>query len=576
MTAELINGSSMPYPDRDGASNISTSVVVPFPREGMEDRRSGVGDRRASQLQGAMTADGFSVEDMVWYTEPFIASETETQLVPVEGVASDLRPSRAMHEAYVSQREAVKLLPKVEGDELTSIQESVRTWIAANPGFTEGQDYSKYDQQHLTDKLYGLTNYLRENFGDKVNELELATSESFVTSIFGMYEDREADGVISPDADGSFAFIVPMRSSRIDKDYGQEVEPAIPALRYVPNELRAQMLVGVPPFIIDTYKQGPDGRRGYLVLAPVFTDMGLEMFADGANLGDIHKAARPRIDDAVDFAHERLGVTIAGLGATLPSLTNFGRTVQNPNVLITNGHGGTAYLVKETARKAIDEGLVASSEHPKVGVLGNGAIGGPMAVLAATEFDPPTGIFDTDESKRNRTQRNIEEVGGVAVQMDNEEHLVNTHDVILSAIVGRVSLAGFKEIPDLTGKVIVDDSQPGSFDPREVAKHGGTVVWVIARDTEGHIRREGYDYATMVDMEKDLFGCEAEAGTLALYRQELLNRGMSEKMTNKMLKNLAVKEPVTPRKARLIGALFKKYGIVPSEFQAFGQLIEKQ
>jgi predicted amino acid dehydrogenase len=529
-------------------------LVLDFP--------NGFVDRRSQVQHLAVSGDVISL--------PVAEEVFDTQLVAVEGISGDLRPSRSLFEGYIGQREAVKDLDKVVEPELASIQESVREWLEQHTEFTEGQDYNTYSRQHVENKMLGLTDFLRTNHADQVNELELTATEAFVASTFAMYEDREGDGVVSPDADGSFAFVVPARMSRKDKDYGQEVEPAIPALRYVPNELRAQMMIGVPPFIIDTYKPDADAKRGYLVLAPIFGDMMEDMPKQGASIGDILNAAREHVDNAVDFAQQRLGVTVAGLGAVIPSLTNFGKAVKNPNVLITNGHGGTAHLVKETAQKAIREGLVANHEHPHVGVLGLGAIGASIAHLAAEEFEPPVEIYDTSEAKRDRTQQSIEAKGRESAQSANEQDLITKSDVIISAIVGRINLSDFDEIPDLEGKVFVDDSQPGSFDPHEVQKHGGTVVWVIARDRNGVIRRDGYDYATMVDENGDLFGCEAEAGSLYQYSQELRDRGMSDKLTARILSKVAVREAVTPAKARLIGALFKKYGIEPSDFQAFG------
>jgi len=497
-------------------------------------------------------------------------SETGSAEIPsfdIGPVAERPVSSREVFEHYFDLRQQAGLVQKPAGDELQHIQDRVAEWVEGQGFFAERPDYSVYDKDIVVKKLAGLTDFLRTNFADKISEVELAATDAFVESSFALYEDRSGTGEVSADADGSFAFVVPARVSRKNSEYGEEVEPVIPALRYVPNALRADMMVNLPPFIIDVYERDEQGKRGYLVFAPVSGDM-----VDDLDTAPLLKTARKNINDTVDFAQERLGVNIVGLGATLPAMTRFGKSVTNPNVLVTTGHGGTARLITETLERVYERGIIQDSEKRRIGIIGLGSIGASIAELVAAENpDAIVNIYDSEEAKIQRTAATLAGNGFEAVQMGDEASLIAESDVIISAITSRLNLDKLG-VKTMENKMVIDDSQPGSFDPLQVTNLGGNMTWVIGEDTKGVVVRNDYDYGTLYDPKSDLFGCEAEAGVLSAYSRDLDERGMPPAARQRILEKVAVRAAVTPDKARLIGALFIKYGIQPAKFQVFGKL----
>lgn len=486
-----------------------------------------------------------------------------------EGIAS-----RDLLENYFEWRSMAANVDKPQGKELASIQADTRAWVEQQ-GILEvptNKDecishYSEYSEDNIRGKYHSLASYLRENYSGVISEAEFQATQLFIDSAFGVYADRPNEGhEVMEDADGSFAFVVPARVSRHNSEYGREVEPSIPLLRYLPNELRSQMLVGLPPFIIDTYKRDEDGRRGYLVLAPVFGDMVEDLDKAGGNLKDMQTIAEQNVNDAVDFAYQRFGVQVVGLGAVLPALTKFGQKITNPNVITTTGHGGTAELVIQTMESGLQR---MERDLGRIGVLGMGSIGASIAEVLITRYpDADISIYDTRPGSVERVVKRNPDKFTVA---ESDVDLVTESDVVISAITGKFNLDQVERLE--RNPLVVDDSQPGSFDPVQTKKLGGNVVWVVGEDTVGIATRREYDYATMVNPNTDVFGCEAEAAILYAYLRDLKKRGLGE-AAERIVRRVALRESVTANKVRLIGTLFDRYGIKASQPQAFGEPVD--
>src|SRR3990167_2489467 len=62
--------------------------------------------------------------------------------------------------------------------------------------------------------------------------------------------------------------------------------------------------------------------------------------------------ARAQAIRAAQFAKDKLGVQIVGLGETLAANTHHGKVVDDEVVHTTTGHGYTTYLIKATAEQA--------------------------------------------------------------------------------------------------------------------------------------------------------------------------------------------------------------------------------
>lgn len=472
---------------------------------------------------------------------------------------------------YFELRDQAGREAKIDSDELAAIQADARSWaeqagVLVLPTAQEERVkyYSEYDESKVRSKLGAFVDYLELVHGDKISDAELEATRLFIDATFDMYEDHPSDGDTMADNDGSFAFVVPARMSRDDSEYGEEVEPVIPALRYMPNELRAQMMVGLPPFVIDTYQYDDDTkRRGYLVLAPVYGDSAVDL----ESRSDQMNVARWNVNEAVNFAQRRFGVEVVGLGATLPSLTNYGRAIENKKVVTTTGHGGTAELISLTMKSGLQ-----GREPESIGVLGLGAIGASVAeVVADRHPNIPIRIYDAEPSKVAKLAGRQEGRFSVA---ESGRQLVEESDVVISAITGRFELSA-NGVETLPGTLVIDDAQPASFDPADVEARGGSVVWVIGRDSRGTVAsRTGYDYATLLDAQTDVFGCEAEAASISKYMTELRARGMGEAVTRRIAEKVALKRAVDPQAVRYISALFKKYDIIASEPQAFGRPVD--
>lgn len=435
--------------------------------------------------------------------------------------------------------------------------------------------YFEYSENDVKERFVLLAEHI-EKSGVNASQRDIDASLHYVQTSFDLYREFE-EGGRSQSGVGNFAFIVPIRMSRSHPEYASEVEPIIPILKHVPEELRADFLKGLPPTIIDYYSPKDSNRRGYLVFAPIFADM-----IDDLSPMDAYRTAIKGINDTVDFSHSRLGAEVVGLGATIPAITNYGKSIDNKDVVLTTGHGGTAHLVKETVGAAIEGGYVDKDALKRIGVLGLGSIGASIAELVRNEYpDLALHLFD---KKAGRAKNQLDRL--VSLGYDKSDiHISNTDtdliaesDVILSAIVGKIDLSDFSEDSGLglDGKMIVDDSQPASFDQADVARLRGKLAWVIGYDGAGIVGRRNYDYSSMLHPSRDVFGCEAEAASLSAFSEELKAAGYSDVDRALALGDAAVQDSVTPEKARRMGALMDRLGIIPSRLQAYGKPLEEQ
>lgn len=496
----------------------------------------------------------------------------------VSSASQDMRPAlnlieqpsygRELSEQYLDLRKKVLAADKPEGEELKTIQHEVGEWAKTitELNVTEPfsyEDYAVPSKEKISLRYSLLANYLKEHYPDAVSEDEIEASRLFVESSFAMYEEMPEDGTPHEDVDGSFAFVVPTRLSRKNTEYGEEVEPIMPVLRYLPNELRAAFAVGLPPLILDTYSRDEDGKRGYLVLAPIWTDM-----MEDLDLGQAYEAAVARVNDTVNFAYSRLGAEIQGLGAIIPALTSFGQTIENPNVITTTGHGGTIQLIMETLERAAKEEYIEEGQLKKIGVLGLGSIGYSIADITRSNFpDAEIRVYDT---RTEKTAKVAEAIGAIATE--SEVEVIRDSEVIISAVTSHIDVEALGlTSADLEGKLIVDDSQPCSFSPEQIKKLGGTVAWVIGHNG---IERSSYNFGgSMADAKKEIFGCEAEAATMAEYYADLRRAGMSTEEAKDEVRKIALRSPVTPDKVRPIAELFQEYNVEAAPLQAFGKYL---
>lgn len=466
---------------------------------------------------------------------------------------------------YFGARRAAEYAKHDLSDEvLGDIQVDAYIWLQKNhpdllnPGTAE--DYSVYDREKVTSRLSDLAHHLREEHPDHVTEAEAESTDAFVDAAFDMWENKDQPAE-DKKLDGSFAFVVPPRVSRTHPEY-DELADLIHVLRYVPTNMHAAMLRGVPPWVVDRYQGTEDGKHGYLVCASVSGD--LEQDLGKISASTAVKTARSMVNDAVDLAADGLGVWAIGYGATFPRLMRYGTETRRSDVVTTTGHAGTIVQISEGIAAMYPE----RDELTRLGVIGLGAIGAPAAeVLAEMYPNAQVNVYDTvTANTRKLTGRNP----GRFAEAADTAALINESDVVVSAVTTAVKLRELG-ITDMKGKLVVDDSQPAQFDADEVESLGGAVLWPIATDETGTVRRMFCGYGDlMANKLTDLFGCEAEVAALVLERMELESRGVDPRLALRMVGRMAITGPVTVEQVENTRQRLQAHGIVASNPQSFG------
>jgi hypothetical protein len=201
----------------------------------------------------------------------------------------------------------------------------------------------------------------------------------------------------------------------------------------------------------------------------------------------------------------------------------------------------------------------------QVTVIGAGAIGTAAAdLLLGDGVTGRVALADTNQGALLRAEGYLQDRHGPrrVILAESVREAIEASDVVLSAVTSPLDLCAIDpdNTLDLEGKLLLDDSVPGSLDPAEVDKRRGMLSWVIGTDrTPGRaITRLRFNYGEAgLVRNGDLWGCEAEMGALALSERS----------------DLVINEPVTPERARTIGKLFAEVGVEPAPFQRFGRLV---
>ncbi|MFF2619035.1 hypothetical protein [Kitasatospora sp. NPDC058046] len=370
---------------------------------------------------------------------------------------------------------------------------------------------------------------------------------------FALYGGRAV-----PDLPADRVFVVPSLISRHDPARGAEIHHLLPLLdaRYGVTARAGQLLIAaLPPLVMASYGEWA-GRRGLVVQTPVTADLVTDLAPHEARV-----RISDTVRDTVSFVRERFDARVVGLGATLPALTRFGRDAvpAGKNVpVLTTGHGGTVHLIRSQVRDLLDRS--APGAPVRIGVIGAaGSIGTSILAVLLAEF-PDTAFLACDRPTRTgRVHRVVEAYGAAArtrVTPDAGE-VLRTCRITVSAITEPLDLDALVPVADLTGHVLIDDSQPGCVDREQWHKRGGRLLWPVGTSgpAPGPLnRREGYRYGTGTGLlhTHDLWGCEAEAAVLALCDDPAA----------------ALTGPVTPAAAARIGALCDQVGLRAAEPQS--------
>lgn len=435
-------------------------------------------------------------------------------------------------------------------------------------------DYSTFSRSSSIQKLNdvyeaisGVTDASQSQI-DKAYERSIA----FAESTFDNFESETSD-VLGRKIDR--AFVVPLRVDRDSDEFESDSRPFYPLLdsRFgVSPNARFEAIRGVPPAVIDTAtKSDALGEAGALVFAPLFREMIDDLRPDKGNISQevaLFRAASNIITATALFTHRKLGAKVVGLGATIPKMTNFGlalKEIPGMDALVTTtGHGGTVYMVAETAKKVFEE--TSTIDDGKLGIIGGaGSIGWSTTVTAMDMFKDRT-IHSYDHRPTALIERVVNHSESERVVMeDNFKDVIRSSNVIISAVTVPINLdiEDPEGLLDLRGKVIIDDSQPGCFDIKQIEARGGKLIWVVGEDGShsNFATRDGiftggvpYNYGDRAGLygEKSDFGCGLEAAVIAKYSAY----------------EDAIRGEVTPEDVKNIGKHFKNAGIRVAPFQA--------
>lgn len=431
-------------------------------------------------------------------------------------------------------------------------------------------DYRTFDRARVLGKARQVYDAILAEGYENTTEIDEAFSKTnnFIENAFDMRESRRQ---ITDPLDR--AFIVPMRTIRTDESYASEVLPFVPLYdpRFgVNSDIRQRSLVGLPPLVLDTYSHSNQHeRRGAIVLAPIFGDMKNDILTCQKGIcRQIQKIKLSRlvtrnVNLTAKFAKDRLGVKALGLGAIIPSITNFGNDVKEKDLVTTTGHGGTVHLIVETVKQIFHE--TEFSEHAKIGVIGGAGSIGYSTVDVVTHAIDDFGVvtFDKNQYKLRALIDNHPEWKKIEIA-DSAIEVLEKSSVIVTAVTSRIDLD--RQDPhhdlDLTGKFIVDDSQPGCFDREQIESRGGKLLWVVGEDGSNDkfmTRDKSYNFGDEAGIygTSAIWGCEAEVGVIAASRQY----------------NKALRHRVDPESARQIGALCTEYMVRVAPYQSYGRLV---
>jgi hypothetical protein len=380
----------------------------------------------------------------------------------------------------------------------------------------------------------------------------LEQTNAFVNNAFDVYE-----GIVdSPQYDWVFA--VPARTSKYQgNEYASEITPFLPMVdpRFgVDSDIRRRAVIGLAPSVIETYRGNGFAQQGAIVYTPLYADMQRDYNDKQRSMAVIDGS----INSTARLIHQRLGARVMGLGAHLPALTQYGKKITEQGLETTTGHGGTVHLIAETVH-------AIKTNDQVIGVLGAiGRIGSSTVELLFHEYDDDLNLYDTSESFEKIVIRNNWQDRSLI--RSSELDVLRNSDIIVSAITTAIKLDELDPLCqlDLSGKIIIDDSQPGAFTRSEVEERGGRLVWVVGQDISDKkaLHREfGYNFGVTAGLYGDgaVWGCEAEAAAILI--------------TDSL--EFAVKTHVTPEIAVAIGGLCTSIGIsVAQPFQSFGQAVD--
>jgi hypothetical protein len=308
----------------------------------------------------------------------------------------------------------------------------------------------------------------------------------------------------------------------------------------------------MPPCVLDEYYDQDNKVVGAIVFVPLFINMAKDLRPRFRAYFKLRKI----IEETAKYISDQLQPDIVGLGATLPKLSRFGKDFEKYNLRTTTGHGGTVYLIYKMFTDIIQH----QPPQPRtVGIIGAGSIGASAAALLLDRYKGiNVTVYDTRPKVLQQVVSTLnQKYDGRATVAKSNMQVIQDSSIIISAITSKIRLP---DTCDMTGKIIIDDSQPGSFIQEEVISRGGKVVWVVGKGLDDIFHRTtSFRFGDAgLHAPTDIWGCEAEVAVL-------YHTKSYEKLIDK---------PVTPESALAIGSIMAELTIDRSDWQTEGKLVD--
>lgn len=368
--------------------------------------------------------------------------------------------------------------------------------------------YGIYDRELTERRLRAAADALRRGSQtDNPYDEDFDTTLARIHHAFDLFE-----GLTYASVDAPFAFVVPGRLTRDEHSTHNESDNLLPFMRHLDAPTKQIIWSGMCPFLLDVYGQR-GATAGAMVVVPLTADI-----ASDLPFPDAVRTSHDLVRDALVYCRDRLGTSLAGLGALLPKLTNFGRSTSVSGLTTTTGHGGTVALITEMCA------ALGSLDGRQVSIVGTGSIGRAAAGMLIHEGVGTLTLFDAVPSRALALAERLQSEASAPVEIRAAGSLAEALKVnlVVAATTSSVCLEG-SSVHDLSGTTIIDDSQPACFDRAEVESRGGQVLWVVGRDNspEQSLTKLGYwgspfDYGGSGPASpKDVWGCEAEVHALS-------------------------------------------------------------
>ncbi|MFC1568238.1 polysaccharide biosynthesis protein [Candidatus Margulisiibacteriota bacterium] len=305
---------------------------------------------------------------------------------------------------------------------------------------------------------------------------------------------------------GSFAFFVHPRDIH-------DIYTPFPSFKYLPDSWVMEFSKYLPPITaskitgIRSLETGQplDGHLMAIVLTPQ------HMLEDG------HFAARRAVQMAL--LAQRKGIAFVGLGALLPFLTRYGKTIKQyvPGIGVTTGHAYTSHIIAKTALRVKD--ILSPERRELIAVVGAaGSTGSASTKVLLRNGAERLLLIELEEKKDKLDALGLElKQNFPRAEIKLSTRLADIRQARIIVTVTNAPEAIIEEEWLRPGMIFVDDAQPPNVSQDLAQKRQDIrVIKVLAHvpDLDPHF---DFRLGTPPDI---TFTCLAETATLAAHEKK--------------------------------------------------------